>query len=143
MSEDQNLNENSLLEPLINTKLWVRICSIAGFVSSGFMVIAAVFLMFMGGAMTESGAGMPAGFGFGLGVVYLLIALLYLMPSLYLHKYAGAITTAQESNSIDDIKVALEYQKSFWKFVGILTLVMLVIAGIGIIAAVLIPMMAM
>ncbi len=135
MSEDQSLNGNSLLEPLINTKFWVRICSIAGFVGSGFMVIAAVFLMFMGGAIVEAGAGMPAGFGFGMGIVYLLMALLYFMPSLYLHKYAGAITTAQESNSKDDIKVALEYQRLFWKFVGILTLVMLIIAGIGIIAA--------
>jgi len=127
---------SELIEPLVATKVWVRLCSIMGFIFTFFIVIAGLGLMVGGSAIPN----MPL--GAGLGVIYLVMGVLYFMPSLYLHKYAGAITQAQASQSSADVLAALKYQKSFWKFAGILVLLMLVFMLIGMGAAIMIPMMA-
>lgn len=127
---------SELIEPLIATKIWVRLCSIMGFISTFFIVIAGFGLMVGGSAIPN----MPL--GAGLGIVYIAMGLLYFMPSLYLHKYAGAISQAQASQSSADVLAALKYQKSFWKFAGVLVLIMFVFFILGIGAAIMIPMMA-
>ena len=136
--QPNNTDVSGLLAPLENTKLWVRICSIVGFISTAFMVLAAIGIMAAGSQVT---AGMP--FGAGIGILYLVLAAIYFFASWYLHKYAGAISQAQESQSMTDISNALNYQKSFWKLVGILALIMIVFMIIGMGAAIVIPMMAM
>ncbi len=70
------------------------------------------------------------------------MAVFYFFPSLYLHKYANAIGQAIITQKSHDINTALVHQKSFWKFVGIIALVMLGITILGFAAAIIIPMMA-
>jgi len=127
---------SELIEPLIATKIWVRLCSIMGFIFTFFIVIGGIGLLAGGSAIPN----MP--FGAGIGVLYLVMGVLYFMPSLYLHKYAGAISQAQASQNSADVLAALKYQKSFWKFAGILVLLMLVFMLVGMGAAIMIPMMA-
>ena len=126
---------SDIIAPLVLTKPWVRLCSIMGFISTIFIFLAGIGLM-AGGAAS---AGIP--FGTGVGVVYMLMGLLYFMPSLFLFRYASAIALAQDSNSSSDIVAALGHQKSFWKFVGIVMIVMLVVMVAGIGAAIIIPLM--
>lgn len=126
---------SDLMAPLLLTKPWVRLCSIMGFVSTVFIILAGIGLM-AGGAAT---AGIP--FGAGVGVAYMLMGLLYFMPSLFLFRYASAIALAQQSGSSNDIAMALGHQKSFWKFAGIVMLVMIVVMFIGIGAAIVVPLM--
>lgn len=128
-------NTSGLMAPLLLTKPWVRLCSIMGFVSTVFIVLAGIGLM-AGGA---AAAGVP--FGAGIGVAYILMGLLYFMPSLFLFRYASAIALAQQSGSSTDIVVALGHQKSFWKFAGVMMLVMIVIMFVGIGAAIVLPLM--
>lgn len=125
-----------LLAPLNSTKPWVRLCSVVGFIFAFFMLIAGIGLFFIGSDIPN----MPFS-GAVIGVIYLLMALLYFMPSLYLFQYATAIGVAQATQSMADIANALNYQKSFWKFAGIMVLVMLVIFALGIAAAIIIPAM--
>ena len=127
---------SELIEPLIATKAWVRLCSIMGFISTFLIILGGLGLMVGGSAIPN----MPL--GAGLGFFYLVMGALYFMPSWYLHKYAGAISQAQASQSSTDVLTALKYQKSFWKFAGILVLIMLVIMVVGIGAAIVIPVMA-
>jgi len=128
-------NTSGLMAPLLLTKPWVRLCSVLGFVSTVFIVLAGIGLM-AGGAAT---AGIP--YGTGVGVAYMLMGLLYFMPSLFLFKYASAIALAQQSGSSTDIAVALGHQKSFWKFAGVVALVMIVLMFLGVGAAIVVPLM--
>jgi len=132
----QSTDTSELLEPLLSTKPWVRLCSIMGFISTVVMGLLGIGIMAAGTSIP----GVP--FGSFIGVFYILLAILYLMPSLYLFKYASAIALAESSQSTTDIAGALKHQKSFWKFAGIMTLIMLIFMVLGIVAAIAIPMMA-
>lgn len=113
---------STTLDHLKGTKPWVRLFSIVGFIGSAFLVIFGLFLMVGAGFLGEEFQG---AIGVGMGVGYLLFALLYIMPSLYLWRYASSIQTLLSSRQAADLDEALKQQKSFWRFLGILTVIML------------------
>jgi len=59
------------------------------------------------------------------------IALFYIVPALYLFRYAANIARLRNSGRADDLENALQAQKSFWKFVGIVAAIV-----VGIYAAI-------
>ena len=126
------------LEHLRNTKPWVRLLSVMGFIGSALLVIVALAMMVGSGFMGEQFSG---AMGIGLGVAYLLFALFYIYPSVCLWRYATAIQTLLSTRRTIDLETALGQQKSFWRFVGILTAVMLVLYALGIVAAIVIGAM--
>lgn len=115
---------------LRQTKPWVRFISVITFIASAFMVLGGVFMMI--GSLEGGLSGVPA----AIGIVYVVMALLYIMPAIFLWNYANRIAVFVEERSTGTLAAALEAQKSFWKFVGILMLIVLVIYaaifGIGI-----------
>ena len=60
-----------------------------------------------------------------ISLVYLLIGALYFFPTLKLSQYASRIARLRVTKSEVDLSAALEAQRSFWAFVGIVTLVVL------------------
>jgi hypothetical protein len=128
-----------ILKPLSDTKPWVRLCSVLGFVFTVFMLLIGLAAIVGGFSLDQVSAspGMPIG---GLGFFYVVMAFFYFLPSLYLFKYANAIASAEISHSAADIAIAAGYQKSFWKFVGIFALIMTIVMVIGIGAAIILPM---
>ena len=64
----------------------------------------------------------------------------YLVPSIYLFRYSSAIGRFLESMAASEMEAALSYQKSFWKFIGIVAIVMFGFAILGVIAAIVIPL---
>lgn len=112
------------LEHLRNTKPWVRLISVMLFIGSAFLIIFGLLIMVGGGFMGEQFKG---AMGVGLGAFYLLLALFYIYPSLCLWRYATAIQALLSTRRLVDLEAALGQQKSFWRFVGILTAVLLVI----------------
>jgi len=137
----QSTDLSELLTPLLSTKPWVRLCSIVGFVFGVIMILSGIGLMAAGSAVGSSSVAMPVPMG-ALGAIYLIFGALYFIPSVFLFKYASAIALAESSNSMLDVAEALKYQKSFWKFAGIMVLIMTILFVLGIGAAIVIPMMA-
>jgi hypothetical protein len=104
------------VELLRQTKPWVRLMSILLFLIGGLFVVFG--LIFMVG-MTALGGMRGGGAGAVLGLVYVALAALYVVPGLFLSRYASRISILVGSGRADDLESALEAQKSFWKFVGI------------------------
>lgn len=70
-----------------------------------------------------SGSPMLAGgMGIGIAVVYGLLSFIYIYPAVKLWKYANAIRDLLRTNSEADLIDALNQQRAFWKFIGILFL---------------------
>lgn len=120
-----------IVDQLKRTRPWVLLISIIGFIFTALMAIATAGIFFGGGAAIMSGTGMPAGTGgsgliMGMAAMYLVMTVLYFIISLLLLKYAGAIKRFVASGSSQDMEQALKHQASFWKLIGILTLVTLV-----------------
>jgi hypothetical protein len=118
------------VQALKETRPWVKFLAVLGMIGTVLMLLGGIggLAAFTFAASGSSGLG-PWGPGMValMAVLYLAMALLYIYPILKLFKYSGAITRLSQSGSVRDLEDALGQQKSFWKFIGILTLIMVVI----------------
>ncbi len=108
---------------LLEAGKWAKFLSIVGFVMIGLLVVAALF-------MIVAGSSMPLGLGRSgaiVGVAYLLSAVLYFFPTYFLFQFAVKIKSGFGTNSQSEMDLALTNLKSMFKFVGILTIVVLAI----------------
>ncbi|WP_294818545.1 DUF5362 family protein [uncultured Flavobacterium sp.] len=113
-------------EYLTETAKWAKFLSIMGFIFLGFMLLGALSMFALGSSIDNfGGGGFGTAFGAFAGVLYLLVALLYFFPVLYLYKFATKARTALYGNNSQELTAALENLKSHYKFVGILTIVIL------------------
>ena len=105
---------------------WSKFLSIVGFIFCGLMVIIALFAgTLLASTMRGFGGGGPA---MGSGIVtfvYLIIALLYFFPCLYLFNFSTKMQAALRSNQQDTLNIAFRNLKSCFKYMGILTIVVL------------------
>jgi hypothetical protein len=60
-----------------------------------------------------------------MGLIYLVMAGLYVYPGVRLLQFAAAIKRIGDTDSAPTIEVALKHQLAFWRFVGIVTLAMI------------------
>jgi hypothetical protein len=129
----------SMLLSLRQTKPWVRLLSVLGFISIGLMVISgSISLIAFFKHAPDNTSALPIVL---LGsVCNIVLGLLYFFPSLFLFKFASSIGRLLNGGGSDEMEETLSNQKSFWKFVGILTVITIVLALIGIAAAIIIPL---
>jgi hypothetical protein len=117
---DLDLSSSSTIVLLLSqTRPWVRFLSILGFLASALMlgagcVVAAILMA----------RGRPLEATMGLG--YVVGAILYIVPSLYLYRYADRIRDLETGKTPEALASALAAQKSFWRFVGIAMALVLV-----------------
>jgi hypothetical protein len=124
------------MDMLRATKPWVRFISILILIGAVFLIGFAVLIMT--GAFALGGMRAGAGATF-LGLLYLAMSLLYIAPAIYLSRYASRIADLVRMNRADILEAALEAQKSFWKFVGI---VAAIIVGIYVVVIVIVVIAA-
>jgi hypothetical protein len=109
------------VQMLAQTKPWVRLFSILMFVGFGIIALFSLFGLFAGVMV----GGRASALGLIPSLVNLAVAALYFFPALFLSRYASRIGSLVASNRAEDLEGALEAQKSFWKFIGILTAIWL------------------
>ncbi len=107
---------------LRQTKPWVRLLAVLGFIGIAFMLLASVSMLALG---SFAGNNLPAGFGIAMMVGYIVIAGIQLPAAIFLNRYASRIGALVNSNAPGDLEAAISAQKSFWRYLGILTLIML------------------
>jgi vacuolar-type H+-ATPase subunit I/STV1 len=134
---------------LDQTRPWVRFMSIVVFVMSGLMVLLGIAMLavsvFGGFASRDTGApGVLGGVMVGglLALLYVALAFVYVAPGLYLARYASAIKRLKTNFDPGTLEDALKHQKSFWRFVGILTAIGLVLSVVGMVLAVVVGVIA-
>jgi hypothetical protein len=112
------------------TRPWVRLCAILGFIGAGLCLLSTLGVfaaaLFGNVGMAEMTLMLP----------YLVIAAIYLYPSIKLWKYASAIHSLLGSSRITDLEEALRQQQGFWKFAGIMILVTIGLMILGIFAGI-------
>lgn len=126
---------------LKETARWAKFMAILGFIFCAFYVLVALFagsfmarLSTLGGGGAATGAGMIGG---GLiTVIYILIAVLYFFPCLYLYNFAAKMQTALRSNDQDQLNLSFRNLKSCYRYMGILMIIALGLIALGCIFAV-------
>ncbi|MBL0313337.1 MAG: DUF4339 domain-containing protein [Holophagaceae bacterium] len=115
---------------LKSTKPWVRFLSVLGFLGLALLVVGCIAILAV--PMGQMGS-MTLGPRIAASFAYLLMGLLQLPAVLFLSRYASRIARLATSGDPNDLEDALRAQKSFWKYVGILTLVMMILYLIAIV----------
>jgi hypothetical protein len=120
---------------------WGKFLAIMGFIFCGLILIVALFAGTFMASMMQGFGGAEAGLAGVVTVVYVVIALVYFFPCLYLYNFSTKVQAALRSNQQDALNVSFRNLKSCFKFLGILMIVMLsfwvlaIIIGIGASAA--------
>jgi hypothetical protein len=131
---DQVVVSEIALGYLQATRPWVKFLAIVGFVFIVLMWIIGLWMCFASSALSTQ-PGMPRMFGPVFGIIYILLSFLYFMPCLFLYRYGKAIA-AIPSTGQSALEEALKNQKSLWKFMGILMIVVLCFYALIIVIAV-------
>ncbi|MFC4721831.1 DUF5362 family protein [Geojedonia litorea] len=117
---------NDVLGFLKETSTWTYFLSILGFIGIGLMVIFGLLFSTILGSMTDANPYEQVGFNTGyLGLIYVAMALLYFFPVYYLYNFSRKMKTALRMKNNDDFSAAFSNLKSHYKFVGILTIVII------------------
>lgn len=110
---------------------WTLFLSIIGFI---FIGLALVAVLFMGGLMKSF---IPTS-GLLVVVPMLIIAFVYFFPLYFLLKFSSVSKEAILTNDSIKLEEAVRYLKRFFKYIGIMTIVLLclylvaiVVAGVG------------
>jgi hypothetical protein len=117
-----------VVDMLAKTQPWVRFLSVLGFIGFALLLLLA-FGMVM---LAVSGGNSPG----VLAAIYAVFGVLYLIPSIFLSRFASDIARLRSSLRVEDLEDALQSQKSFWKFAGIATLIMIVLYALILVLAV-------
>lgn len=128
---DPTLDQAVLI--LSQTRPWVRLVSVMMFLGSAFMVFGGISMVLV----TALGQGaIGGGISVFLGGIYLAMAVAYLFPAVFLWKYANRITLFAQQQSTARLADALDSQRLFWKFVGIMILAVMGIYALIIVIAI-------
>ncbi len=102
---------------------WAKLMAIVGFIFVGLFVLVGLVMMvgMSAAASAFGGTQFPAVFG----IVYIALAGLYFFPTLYLFRFAKYSKTATETNDQETLRMGISNLKSMFKFMGIMTLVVL------------------
>lgn len=121
------------LQHLFRTQFWVRLISMVGLIGVSIWLITVLFA-FAGfnGLMSRGLRGREdSGFFEGPVALIVVVVLFYLYPLIKLSKYASAIRRLRVSQSMADLEAALDQQRGFWRYVGIIVLLLAVCVILG------------
>ena len=125
-------------EFLKETAKWTKFLAILGFVGIGLMVLSSLVMLFAPSSLMSNGD-FPFGGKIFMMLLYLAFAVLYYFPISYLYQFSENTKKAIENNDNNAIRDAFEFLKSHYKFMGILTIILLafyaIIIFIGLIGA--------
>ncbi len=122
---------------------WGKFLAIVGFVISGLIFIAGLTISSNMGSGSPLGGegvfgpGTPAGLGPVLMIFYIVAAVLYFFPCLYLYRFSTKMRTALASDDQQTLTESFQNLKSMFRFVGIIAIILLAFYALGLIAALL------
>ncbi len=124
---------------------WARFLAIIGFIFCGLIVLMGVFFgSFMGIFSSRMGGGNPyddvvssPGIGAAMAIYYVIIALIYFFPCLFLYRFATKMKHALVANDQETINASFQNLKATFRYMGIVTIIMLAFVVLAFIVALL------
>ena len=119
--EENNLEVSESVKSSLDTMVyWSKFLSILGYIGVGLMVLLSLWMFSMD---------IPSyGYYYGpsiIGFIYLIFAVLYYFPVSYLYKFSTETRYALNSNSQSSLNDGLSNLASNFKFIGVMTAVVM------------------
>jgi len=120
---------------------WSRLLSIVGFIYCGLMAVCGLFLGSMMTRMMMSSIGGNDAVMSGVGTAFvsffiILMALILFFPAYYLFNFSTKVRRALHNNDQAVLTDSLKNLKSFFKFCGILVIIVLSFYALALISAI-------
>jgi hypothetical protein len=112
---------------LAESAKWAKFLGIMGFIGAGFMIIGSLFMGVILAATSGFARSSATGISGIFAVVYIPIAILYFFVALYLYQFGTHIKSGIVFGDSIQVSVGLGKLKSFFKLMGITTIVILVL----------------
>ena len=129
---------------LWETARWARFLAIMGFIVCGLALIMGVFAgtIFQNwvdhSLLGPDAAADTNSVRLRTGIVYTIVAIVYFFPCLYLFNFASKMRTALIANDQNTMNESFKNLKKTFRFVGVLTIIILVFWIIGLLMVVLV-----
>lgn len=134
---------NLSIDPLAKSHLgeaakWARFLAIMGMVMLALMILFGLFFSSLIGSnalnpyedASEPSTSVGAYMGTAMAVIYFILALIWFFPLLYLLRFSGAVKTALNANDQQALNTSFFNLKRCFRYVGIVTIVVLVFYAI-------------
>lgn len=138
--ENEGQGENSFISNteitnyLIESSKWGKFLAIVGFIGIGILILIAIFMMIGFSTLNNiSGVEFPMG---AFGFIYIILGAIYYFPVHYLYKYSVQMKQGLNSKDITTITSGFRNLKSLFKFMAIITIVILSIYGLILLVAI-------
>jgi hypothetical protein len=105
---------------------WAKLIGIVAFVLTGIIVIVGLLMITGAGALSREFGSMGA----FVGVIYIAAGAIYFFPGLYLYNFSKNMKVGLKQQAQWQVTTGFESLKSFFKFSGILTLILICIYGL-------------
>ncbi|MGZ3839469.1 MAG: DUF5362 family protein [Flavisolibacter sp.] len=125
---------------LAETARWGRFLAIVGFIMCGLIVLGGIAFGSFFSMVARGNDGYDRGvfttaLGTAMVFVYIIVAVVYFFPCLFLFRFSAGMKKALNSNSQDELDLAFQNLKSMFKYVGVITIIFLALYALGVIIA--------
>ncbi len=121
---------------------WGKFLAIVGFVGCGFMLLGGLMIGVMSSTLSSQmeamgGTGAATFYSSGIGTgLYIGMAVLYVFPCLYLYRFAGRMQEALHATDQGALNSSFANLKSMFKFMGIMTIIVIAFSILAFIFAI-------
>lgn len=130
------LTESAIFS-LQTIRKWAKFISIVMFVMIGMMVIAGFFMGFAFSMLDTMSYKQTMPFpNIFFTIIYLVIAVIYFFPVLYLYRFSQHLGNAFMMGSSDELTTSFQFLSKHYNFVGVLMIIGLILTGLMIIIAI-------
>lgn len=109
---------------------WARFLAIVGMVSLALLVLLGFYMSTMMTAnfnerLEETGnsKAVSLGLGIGMALMYIVMAVIWFFPLMYLLRFANQMRTAIESNDQESLNTSFQNLKICFRYLGIVTII--------------------
>jgi hypothetical protein len=118
---------------LLETTRWGNFLAIMGYIGMGFLCLAG-FMVSIGFSLMGSSSDISFPLWI-LGVIYIVMAVVYYFPVTFLYRFSKNLKQGLLAGSNDLVTLGFENLKSLFRFMGILTIVVLSIYAVFLVVA--------
>lgn len=137
---------DGVLDQLRRTRGWVKFLGILAFIGAGLILLIGLVMISGGGALAsmaeDSSTAYSVGYMAGMGLYYIVLAFFYIYPGVKLWKYGKRIDQLMQDRASLTLEAALNEQRSLWKYIGVLSIIGLSLAVLGVGIGVILAMFA-
>ena len=123
-------NNHEIKTTLAETARWGKFLAIVGFISLGLIVLLGLFMGTFMTSMYGSANMIAALGGIGFFLLYTLIAAIYYYPIYALYRFSVLMKRSLATNDTTQFAEATRYLKNMFKYIGIVTIIMLAMYGL-------------